>query len=278
MSDVAVRPVADFPVSEVAVHVADDGVEIPYEVIGDGPKRMVFAHSLTAVGIGLAPLITPILDLGFTVVSYDQRGHGRATPVTDPEGYAVERFGTDMLGLLDAVGWESAWLAGGSLGAAVAIDAAAQRPDRAEGLGLIAPAFGREPVPAFQQWGPVAAAFDDGLAAGSAYWEEHFRATGLDEVALANQVAQLQNHKAEALAVGLRVIPTWSLGPQIEALATFPRTVAVVAWADDELHSMDVAEDLVATAPQGKLWPMKLEDMAVHGPLLLFAMLAELIA
>lgn len=257
--------------------VTADDVTLPYRVVGDGPRRMVFAHSLASTGLDAGPLYGPLLDLGFSIATYDQRGFGRATPVTDPAAYALDRFGADLLAVCDAAGWESAWFCGGSMGAATALNAARQAPGRCEGLGLLAPAFDRERNPEMDRFAPLGAAFDGGMDAGCAAWEAYFRAEELTEDALAVQLDSLRLHDAAALAVGLRAIPEWDVAAELDALASFARPVAVVAWGEDSLHAMSTAETIAATAPDGRLRGIPLADFETGGPVLLFQLLADLV-
>lgn len=69
------------------------------------------------------------------VIALTQRGHGRSEK---PQGgYAVADFAADVPAILDALGIERAIVVGHSMGAAVALQAAAQHPERCAGLVLI---------------------------------------------------------------------------------------------------------------------------------------------
>src|SRR5437773_1931597 len=94
-----------------------NSIEIPYEVDGDGSRRLVFAHGLTGQGAHTRIELQPLVQHGWTVVSFDQRGHANATPVTDPALYDPFEMGHDLLAIMDELGWETAWIGGGSMGA-----------------------------------------------------------------------------------------------------------------------------------------------------------------
>ena len=108
--------------------------------------------------------VTPAL-ADADVVAYDRRGFGET-----PAGTAAFRHLDDLYAVLDAV-WpagEPVWLVGNSMGGALAIDAALERPARVAGLVLVAPAVSGEPDPdtldpATQRW---ADAIDAAEAAG----------------------------------------------------------------------------------------------------------------
>lgn len=75
-----------------------------------------------------------------TVVAYDRRGFGASPPSQTPF-----RHVDDLVGVLDEVGDEPAWLVGSSMGGQVALDTAIARPDRVAGLVLFAPAVSGAP-------------------------------------------------------------------------------------------------------------------------------------
>ncbi|HXH82577.1 MAG TPA: alpha/beta hydrolase [Candidatus Tectomicrobia bacterium] len=72
----------------------------------------------------------------FHVVSLDQRGHGESAWVTPP-AYGTEHFAGDLLGALDALGWERATLVGHSMGGHNAMTFAAWHPTRVERLVIV---------------------------------------------------------------------------------------------------------------------------------------------
>jgi pimeloyl-ACP methyl ester carboxylesterase len=90
------------------------------------------AHWFDAVAPGLADR--------FHAVSLDQRGHGESQwpgPEADGAAYATERFVSDLLGVLDALGWERAAVVGHSMGGHNAMALAAWHPERLWALTVI---------------------------------------------------------------------------------------------------------------------------------------------
>jgi pimeloyl-ACP methyl ester carboxylesterase len=80
--------------------------------------------------------VAPAFAGRFHVVALDQRGHGlSAWP--QPPAYATEDFAGDLLGVLDALGWERAVIAGHSMGGHVATAFAAWHPERVRALVVI---------------------------------------------------------------------------------------------------------------------------------------------
>lgn len=68
------------------------------------------------------------------VIAPDLPGHGRSAP---PGRDSVAAYGADVLALLDALGVGRALLAGHSMGAAAALEAAIAAPGRVAGLALV---------------------------------------------------------------------------------------------------------------------------------------------
>ncbi len=69
------------------------------------------------------------------VVRFDHRGHGKSSTPTG--GYTVNGLVSDTIQVLDGLGLTRAVLAGHSLGAAVALAAAAARPDLVAAVGCV---------------------------------------------------------------------------------------------------------------------------------------------
>jgi pimeloyl-ACP methyl ester carboxylesterase len=206
------------------------GVRLPYVVLGSGDApRLLFAHSLFAAGVAGAVVFSPIVDAGWTVLAMDQRGHGQAEGTWTDADFELDVLGADLLAILDDAGWATAWLGGGSLGAATSMAAAIAAPERAEGLLFMAPAIGPEPNPAIE------AAFDT-AAAAPAY-----------EVAL----ERLGTTGAPALR---RALSGWTFG----TLPSFDVPVITSAWEDDPVHPKATAVAIAEASPRGRFHPLDL--------------------
>jgi 3-oxoadipate enol-lactonase len=69
------------------------------------------------------------------ILTFDCRGHGRSPRTPGP--YTAQMFARDLAALFDHVGWESAVVAGCSMGGNVAQAFAAEFPQRTAALGLV---------------------------------------------------------------------------------------------------------------------------------------------
>lgn len=103
-----------------------DGVEIHYEVTGDGPP-VVLVHGITDSSADWAP-VDERLAADHTVVAVDLRGHGDSG---DAEDYSALAMANDVAAVVAATGIDAPLLIGHSLGGAVVSAYAAGAPTRA---------------------------------------------------------------------------------------------------------------------------------------------------
>jgi len=110
-----------------------NGVDLAYELTGSGPRVLLLNGSGMTMDSG-----RPLLDLfaeGVTLLAFDQRGLGASGSAPGP--YDMATCAVDALGLLDAVGWDTARVVGVSFGGMVAQELAVTAPDRVERLALL---------------------------------------------------------------------------------------------------------------------------------------------
>jgi pimeloyl-ACP methyl ester carboxylesterase len=99
---------------------------------GDG-EALVLVHGLGSSGDDWA-FQMPAFVAHFRVLLPDLPGSGRSPP---PPAYSIEGFATDLWAMLDRRRIERAHLVGFSLGGAIALEMALQRPERAGRLVMI---------------------------------------------------------------------------------------------------------------------------------------------
>jgi 3-oxoadipate enol-lactonase len=116
------------------VAVTRDGTRLSYTLRerGGSARRIALIHSLAMD----RTFWQPVMDLlpNASVLTYDCRGHGASDKPTGP--YTIELFAQDLADLLDHIGWQSALVAGASMGGCVSIAFAATYPARTTALGL----------------------------------------------------------------------------------------------------------------------------------------------
>ena len=113
------------------------------------------------------------------VLALDFRAHGETEPLGPIEALAFATFASDLAAVMDAIGIESAVVAGVSMGAGVAARFALDHPDRVRALICIRPAWLDRPNP-------------DNLAEN-----RRPRAARRTEVAASGPCAESSSHTAE---------------------------------------------------------------------------------
>lgn len=103
-----------------------NGARLHYEIRGDGPQTVVFAHGLLWSGEMFAPQVHA-LSQHYRCVTFDLRGQGRSEVTAD--GYDIETLTGDALGLIGALGLAPCHFAGLSMGGFVAMRLAIRHPE-----------------------------------------------------------------------------------------------------------------------------------------------------
>lgn len=110
------------------------GVRLAYAEQGarDG-SAVLFLHGYSDSHRSFAPMARHLWSC-WRALALTQRGHGDSDK---PDGYAISDFAADVPLFLDALGIERAFVVGHSMGAAVALQAGADFPDRVAGIALV---------------------------------------------------------------------------------------------------------------------------------------------
>jgi pimeloyl-ACP methyl ester carboxylesterase len=233
------------------------GVELNVRDEGEG-QMLVWGHGLMADmefedEAGLAPRAAD----GVRVVRYDARGHGHSDATLEDDDYRWSSLADDMLGVVDAVGAETAVLGGASMGTATALHAAAVAPDRVEGLVLMIPptAWGGRRVQARVYQVGAAVVTRSGLGPFVALG----RAAASPKI-LIGELARVH----EAMFRGMErldrdVVPHVLRGaaasdlPAKETLAQLTMPALILAWTGDTGHPVATADELAELLPRAEL-------------------------
>ena len=114
----------------ILMHVAEQG---------EGPL-VLLCHGFPESWYSWRHQLSALAEAGFRAVAPDMRGYGETDKPEAIDEYTVLHLVGDMVGLLDALGAETAVIAGHDWGAPVAWHAALLRPDRFRGvIGLSVP-------------------------------------------------------------------------------------------------------------------------------------------
>jgi len=112
-------------VNGINLHIAEAGTEGPLVVLLHG-----FPESWHSWRHQFAPLV----EAGFRVVAPDQRGYGASDRPDDVAAYSILHLVGDVIGLIHALGEETAFVVGHDWGAPVAWHTALLRPDVVRGV------------------------------------------------------------------------------------------------------------------------------------------------
>ena len=111
-----------------------DGQRLAYTVHGEGPRLTVLLHGLLFNQRMHETLAGALAERGHRVVTLDLLGHGESDRPSDMWRYSMPAFGSQVIALLDHLGEPEAVVLGTSLGANVALEAAAAAPERVRGM------------------------------------------------------------------------------------------------------------------------------------------------
>jgi pimeloyl-ACP methyl ester carboxylesterase len=106
--------------------ISTDKTPIAYKIMGSGPLLIIITGALNTHDFGVPGELAPWLQDDFTVLTYDRRGRGQSGS-TPP--YTIFKELEDIKSMIDHHGGK-AFLFGHSAGAALALFAAAEFPDR----------------------------------------------------------------------------------------------------------------------------------------------------
>lgn len=124
-----------------------NGIRFNVAEAGEGPL-ILLCHGFPETSYAWHHQVSAIAKAGFHVVAPDMRGYGKTDSPADSEAFTLFHLVGDMVGILDALGEQSAIIAGNDWGASVAWQAALMRPDRFRGVVAIGvPMMGQPPVP-----------------------------------------------------------------------------------------------------------------------------------
>jgi 3-oxoadipate enol-lactonase len=113
---------------------ADDGCPIHVEIAGDDYAPVLMLSNSLGTNLHMWDDQVPEFSKHFRVVRYDRRGHGQSGVPKGP--YSMERFGRDVISVLDELEIEKTNWCGLSMGGMVGQWLGANAPDRVEKLVL----------------------------------------------------------------------------------------------------------------------------------------------
>lgn len=129
-------------VREIEVEGGDARLALSVAEAGVGGRPLLLVHGLTGAKEDFTDWLDPLAELGWHAIAPDQRGHGASPQPADEVSYSFDHFASDLLGLLDAMGWTQTVALGHSMGGMVLQTAVLAEPDRFGAIVLMDTAHG----------------------------------------------------------------------------------------------------------------------------------------
>ncbi len=112
-------------------------VELAVAEAGVGGRPLLLVHGFTGAKEDFTPWLDRLGEAGWHAVAPDLRGHGESAKPDREDAYSFEILAGDVVGLVDALGWERFVLLGHSMGGMVAQLVALRVGERLAGLVLM---------------------------------------------------------------------------------------------------------------------------------------------
>jgi pimeloyl-ACP methyl ester carboxylesterase len=189
-------------------------------VSGSGPA-LILTHGFAASGDMFAKVVGPLSER-CTVITWDQRGHGRSDYPTDPSRYSPQLAVGDIAALLDVAGAGAAIIGGHSLGGYLSFEFLLAHPERTLGLVLIGTG------PGFRN--------DEARAGWNDYAEKvaaTYETKGLVALAGSEELDPSVHRDTTGLVLAARHVLQQHHGRVIEALPSISVPALVLVGADD---------------------------------------------
>ncbi len=141
--------------------IESNGLNMRIAEIGAGENRplILLAHGWPESWYSWRHQMTALADAGYHVVAPDMRGYGKTDKPMDVDDYDIVHLAGDMVGVLDALGEETAVMVGHDWGSIVAWNTVLLHPGRFTALiAMSVPYGGRAPQSPMEGW---RAAFGD---------------------------------------------------------------------------------------------------------------------
>ena len=132
--------------------VESNGINIRLAMMGEGPL-VIFCHGWPESWYSYRYQLPAVADAGFKAVAYDVRGYGESDKPHEIEAYTMRNMTNDVVGIIDALGYDTAITIGHDWGGPIALNTAALNEDRISATGTLSVPFtGRGPMPTLDLW------------------------------------------------------------------------------------------------------------------------------
>jgi 3-oxoadipate enol-lactonase len=203
------------------------------------------------------------------VIRFDARGHGQSEALGAPEDFRWDNLARSMWQVVDSYTAEPAVLGGASMGCATSLYAACQRPAQVKGLVLVIPPTAWEARARMQRSYRFMARFLE-LTRALPLRLLHLvppakQDAGLRRKMFSSLAKHLAGVKPRGIVGAMRGASLSDL-PTREELEKLQMPALILAWPDDRVHPLSVAETLHEALPNSQLVVMKSEDDLYRWP------------
>jgi pimeloyl-ACP methyl ester carboxylesterase len=205
--------------------VQTNGITMHIAEQGEGPLVLLL-HGFPESWYSWRHQLQALADAGYHAVAPDQRGYGQTDRPDSIEQYTMLHLVGDVIGLLDALGEESAVIAGHDWGAPVAWNTAMMRPDRVRGVaGLSVPYLPR---------GPISMTQGIRMAVGDRFYMLYFQEPGIAEAELEADVRRTMRNVLYAASGDAPPDRAWNpVVPEGGLLASMGEPETLPAWLSE---------------------------------------------
>jgi pimeloyl-ACP methyl ester carboxylesterase len=196
-------------------------------------------------------LVVGPLSESHTVITWDQRGHGRSDSPIDPSSYSPALAVEDIAALLDAADVDAAIIGGHSLGGYLSFEFLLAHPTRTLGLVLIGSGPGFRRDEGRQGWNDYA----DKIASS-------YERKGLAALADSEEIDASVHRDASGLVLAARHVLKQHDGRVMESLPSMTVPTLVLVGADDA-EFLGSSQYMAAKIPGAELVVI---DGAAHAP------------
>jgi pimeloyl-ACP methyl ester carboxylesterase len=245
-----------------------DNLQFYFEEHGSG-RPFVFSHGLGG-NLDRSFELTDQLP-NIRLILYDNRAHGRTSPIGDPDKLTFEAMAFDVAALLDYLRLPRAFVGGVSMGAGISLAFALRYPQRVKALILNRPAWLDAPNPPnlsiLTVIGRLVERFGLDRARSEFEQTEPYQDLERSCPGSAKSLTDLfMNQNADALVASLRAIPASAPVDSLDKLAALGIPSLVLGNRNDPLHPFELAQTVAKAIPGSRFheFPSKSEDMNGH--------------
>jgi pimeloyl-ACP methyl ester carboxylesterase len=202
--------------------IATNGIELNIAEQGEGPLVLML-HGFPESWYSWRHQFEPLAAAGYHAVAPDMRGYGKSDKPANIEAYNQVEVVNDIIGLIPALGYDTAIVIGHDWGAPTAWSCALNHPDRISAVGALSVPFSaRSPVQ------PMPAMRD--IFKGQFFYQLYFFEPGVAEAEFEKDIRTALK-KFLVMAAGETDLTTLSArGPDDDMFTGLPNPETLPAW------------------------------------------------